>query len=71
MHRIDRLELLNTLAEARREAKLVLGELQRTQAGVRLRRIVVLLGYMAEHLEMVGGPTQLRLPQTRGLDQQN
>jgi len=54
MHRIDKVELLGTLTEARREAKLMLAELAGAHAAARLRRIIVLLGYMAEHLEMVG-----------------
>jgi len=70
MHRIDKAELLNTLTEARREARLALSELQPGAPNLRLHRILVLLGYMAEHLEMVGGAPRRRAAGARYLDKQ-
>lgn len=71
MHRIDKAELLNTLTQVRREARLALGEIQPGTANLRLHRILVLLGYMAEHLEMVGAPARRRAAGARHLDKQN
>lgn len=58
MHRIDKLELLETLSQIRQETSSLLGEIAAERPSPSLRRIIVLLGYMAEHLEMVGGPEQ-------------
>jgi len=55
MHRIDRLELLDTLAQLTREARLLVPEAPSVDRLARLRRMAFLLRYMAEHLEMLGG----------------
>ena len=55
MHHIDRLELLDTLAQLRREARLLVAEAPSVERVTRLRRMAFLLRYMAEHLEMLGG----------------
>ncbi len=70
MHRIDKAELLNTLTEARREARVALSELQPGAANLRLHRILMLLDYMAEHLEMVGGAPRRAAAGARYLDKQ-
>ena len=54
MHRIDRLELLDTLAQLTREARLLVPEAPSVDRLARLRRMAFLLRYMAEHLEMLG-----------------
>ena len=54
MHRIDRLELLDTLAQLTCEARLLEGEPASGDRLARLRRMTLLLRYMAEHLEMLG-----------------
>jgi len=71
MHRIDKAELLSTLTEVRRETRLALGELAPGAANLRLHRIMVLLGYMAEHLEMVGSSPLRRPAGGRYLDTQD
>src|SRR2546423_13680977 len=53
MHRIDKLELLETLSKVRQETKALLVETAADGDTLRLRRIILLLGYMAEHLEML------------------
>ena len=53
MHRIDRLELLETLAALRREANLLVAEVASADQLTRARRISLLLRYMTEHLEML------------------
>jgi hypothetical protein len=58
MHRIDRLEPLETLSQIRQETKSLLGEIAAERHSLSLRRIIVLLGYMAEHLEMVSQRTR-------------
>jgi hypothetical protein len=58
MHRIDRLELLATLAEIRREAGLVLNATTHGERLASLRRISFLLVYMGEHVEMLGAPAE-------------
>jgi hypothetical protein len=60
MHCIDRLELLETLAELRREVRVLMREPAAGDRLMRLRRIIFLLGYMAEHLEMLSGPAVSR-----------
>ena len=55
MHQIDRLELLDTLAQLRRETRLLVTEPASVDRVARLRRMAFLLRYMAEHLEMLGG----------------
>jgi hypothetical protein len=54
MHRIDRLELLDTLAQLTHEARFLVGERDSGDRLARVRRIAFLLRYMAEHLEMLG-----------------
>jgi hypothetical protein len=56
MHRIDKLELLANLCEAGREADDLLAEPALAPHSARLRRIIAILGYMREHLEMVNAP---------------
>jgi len=53
MNPIDELELLSNVFAARREAKALLAETTVAGHSARLRRIVVILGYMREHLEML------------------
>jgi hypothetical protein len=53
MHRIDRQELLETLAALRREASLLVAEVASADQLMRARRISLLLRYMTEHLEML------------------
>jgi hypothetical protein len=60
MHRIDRLELLDTLAEVRREAGLLLNASTHVERLASLRRISFLLAYMGEHLEMLSAPACAR-----------
>ena len=60
MHRIDRLELLDTLAEVRREAGLLLNAATHVERLASLRRISFLLAYMGEHLEMLNAPACAR-----------
>ena len=54
MHRIDLLELLDTLTQLTREARLLVDEPASGERLARSRRIALLLRYMAEHLEMLG-----------------
>lgn len=53
MNRIDELELLANVSAARREAKLLLAETSPGPHSARLRRIIGILAYMREHLEML------------------
>jgi hypothetical protein len=53
MNPIDELELLSNVFAVRREAKALLAETMVAGHSVRLRRIMVILGYMREHLEML------------------
>jgi hypothetical protein len=54
MHRIDRSELLDTVDQVRREANaLLVAAPNSDEVLCRLQRMVVLLSYMTEHLEMV------------------
>jgi hypothetical protein len=55
MHRIDQLELLETILRIREEARALSGETAPARRSLAQRRIVALLRYMAEHLEMVAG----------------
>lgn len=56
MHKIDRLELLANVSELGREARSLLAEAASPRHSARLQRIIVILGYMREHLEMVSAP---------------
>jgi hypothetical protein len=56
MHHVDRLELLQTAAQLTREAGLLVADPGAPDRLMRLRRIVFLLGYMSEHLEMLAKP---------------
>jgi hypothetical protein len=56
MHRIDKQELLETLAALRREANLLVAEVASADQLTRARRISLLLRYMTEHLEMLASP---------------
>lgn len=58
MHRIDQLELCETLIQIREEAKSLVGEIADERRLLGLRRIVALLSYMVEHLELVDGEPQ-------------
>jgi hypothetical protein len=58
MHWIDQIELCETLFQIREEAKSLVGEIADERRLLGLRRIVALLGYMVEHLEMVDGEPQ-------------
>jgi len=58
MHWIDQIELCETLFQIREEAKSLVGEIADERRLLGLRRIVGLLGYMVEHLEMMGGEPQ-------------
>ena len=51
-----------TLLQIRVETKSLLAETAGERYSIRLRRIIVLLGYMAEHLEMLSGPEQTNAP---------
>lgn len=53
MHKVDRLELLANVWELVREANCLLAEATMTPHTARLRRIIMILRYMREHLEMV------------------
>lgn len=53
MHRIDQIELRETLSQLRREADSLAAEVTDEERLLRLRRIVVLLDYMTEHLAMM------------------
>ena len=53
MNRIDKLELLSNVSALRREAKALLADSSGAGHAARLRRILVILAYMREHLEMV------------------
>lgn len=70
MHRIDRLELLDTVAQLRREARLLAAEGASPDRLTRIRRIAFLLRYMAEHLEMLGaaGPAVRHADATPGAE---
>jgi hypothetical protein len=63
MHCIDRSELLDTVDQVRREATALMGTTPSSEEVLcRLQRMVVLLSYMAEHLEMVDvGPDMPQL----------
>jgi hypothetical protein len=62
MHCVDRTELLDTVHQVRREATALLAATGSPDEDLRrLRRMVVLLSYMTEHLEMVeAGPAIAR-----------
>ena len=60
MHRIDQLELLETVLRIREETSALAGETVPERRSLALRRILGLLRYMAEHLEMVGSDSQPR-----------
>ena len=53
MNPIDERELLSNVSTARREAKLLLAESTVAAQSAGLRRIIGILGYMREHLEML------------------
>jgi len=54
MHWIDRIELDHTLTQIREEARSLAQDVAHERRLLGLRRIVALLNYMREHLEMVG-----------------
>lgn len=54
MHWIDHIELHNTLSQIREEARSLAQGVAHERRLLGLRRIVALLNYMMEHLEMVG-----------------
>lgn len=54
MHWIDRIELYHTLTQIREEARSLVQDVAHERRLLGLRRIVALLNYMREHLEMVG-----------------
>ena len=54
MHWIDRIELDHTLSQIREEARSLAQGVAHERRLLGLRRIVALLNYMMEHLEMVG-----------------
>lgn len=56
MNQIDKLELLSNVSALRREAKALLADSAGAAHAGRLRRILIILGYMREHLEMVAMP---------------
>jgi len=58
MHNIDTLELLANVSELGREATSLLTEAAMAPHKARLQRIIVILDYMREHLEMVSAPLQ-------------
>lgn len=61
MHRIDQLELLETMSRIREETRVLFGEAAPSERrSLALRRTLGLLRYMAEHLEMVGGESPTR-----------
>lgn len=60
MHRVDQLELLETILRICEEARALSGETAPARRSLAQRRIVGLLRYMAEHLEMVGGESRPR-----------
>ena len=53
MNQIDKTELLSNISSIRREAEALLGDADGPGGGARLRRILMILSYMREHLEMV------------------
>ena len=55
MHNIDRLELLDNVRELGAEAKSLLSDASLARHRPRLTRIMLILSYMREHLEMVSG----------------
>jgi len=54
MHWIDHIELDHTLSQIREEARSLAQDVAHERRLLGLRRIVGLLNYMREHLEMVG-----------------
>ena len=58
MHKIDRVELLANVGEIGKEASALLEEAAMAPYRPRLRRMLVLLRYMREHLEMVSPAPQ-------------
>lgn len=58
VNRIDKLELLSNVSALRREAKALLADSTGAAHAARLRRILIILGYMREHLEMVATPLE-------------
>lgn len=58
MNRIDKLELLANVSALRREAKALLADSTGAGHAARLRRILMILVYMREHLEMVADPSR-------------
>lgn len=58
MNQIDKLELLANVSALRREAKALLADSTGAEHAARLRRILMILGYMREHLEMVALPAR-------------
>ena len=54
MHWIDHIELDHTLSQIREEARSLAQDVAHERRLLGLRRIVALLNYMMEHLEMVG-----------------
>ena len=54
MHWIDHIELDSTLSQIREEARSLAEDVAYERRLLGLRRIVGLLNYMLEHLEMVG-----------------
>jgi len=72
MHKIDRGELLANVWELRREATSLLAEATMAPHTASLRRIIAILGYMREHLEMVNGAAVQRdsCPRKREQDRQ-
>lgn len=54
MHWIDHIELDHTLSQIREEARSLAQDVAHERRLLGLRRILALLNYMREHLEMVG-----------------
>lgn len=54
MHSIDHIELHNTLSQIREEARSLAQGVADEHRLLGLRRILALLNYMVEHLEMIG-----------------
>lgn len=53
MHWIDHIELHNTLSQIREEVRLLAQDVAHERRLLGLRRVVSLLNYLIEHLEMV------------------
>lgn len=68
IHKIDRLELLANISELGREAHALIEDTTVAAHSAKLRRMIVILAYMREHLEMVGCPVNGADARAQGRD---